>query len=91
MALTESEVRGLLANPAQESSRATKRAWIRKDGEIKCVALSSVKAADFGKFEGKQGSMRRSRKGLVRILPNGYRKYNDNEYSRKTEVIAYSA
>jgi len=91
-ALNTAQVAALLAPPAQKSSRAKKRAWIREDdGSIVIVAKSSVKARDFLKFEGKQGSRRRSTKGRTVIMPNGYRKYDDSRFDKNREVLCYSA
>lgn len=81
-ALRESEVRALLATPAQSQ---VKLAFIASDEGLTSVPMSSVKASALGKFEGKQGTSKRSRKGVVRIQPNGWRKYNDTDAT----VVAY--
>ena len=89
--LNQIEIAALLATPAQRGSRATKRAWIRKDGAIVTIAKSKVKSRDILKFEGKQGSRRRSSKGRSVIMPDGWVKYADTPQDREYEVIAYSA
>lgn len=43
---------------------------------------------EFGAFVGKVGSIRRSRKGASRRLPNGRRKY-DAPWDGKLDVVSY--
>lgn len=54
------------------------------DGTLDKVAVSVLSSV--GYFEGKQGTIRRSRKGATRIQPNGSRYYCPNF---DQEVIAY--
>jgi hypothetical protein len=82
MALTAAQIseltRGKLTNKGN--------AWVRNaDGKLE---KQLVKSSQFGKFEGKAGSKRRSRKGMVRTMPNGWVKYND---VTDIEVVSYLA
>lgn len=46
---------------------------------------------DLGTFQGKVGSIRRSRKGASRRMPNGRRYYQAHDYdANKQDVVAYS-
>jgi hypothetical protein len=64
-------------------------------GEVKFVRsqgeLAEWKASEASNrhFDSKQGSMRRSRKGVSRIMPNGYARYYPT-WEAET-VIAYKA
>ena len=61
-------------------------AMVRTDeGLIKLPLTPEVKAS-IGRFEGKQGSTRRSSKGRTWIMPNGYVKYIA---STDMEVVGY--
>lgn len=80
MALTLSEMQSLLATKAPVGNALVRTA----DNKLE---HASVKPSQFGRFEGKQGTKRRSRKGLVRTMPNGWVKYND---ITDVEVVAYS-
>ena len=50
-------------------------AWVRDPETGELVKRNGVKP---GQFKGKQGSKRRSRKGAVRTMPNGYVQYCPN-------------
>lgn len=68
-------------------SLAKSFAWVRgEDGLFEKVPLSSVEAMDLGSFQGRAGSLRRSRKGAVRRLPNGRRKFVQ---TWKSSVVSY--
>jgi hypothetical protein len=82
MALTISEMQSLLAG---KSKVLASNALVRTAGN-NTLEQQLVKPSQFGKFEGKQGTKRRSRKGLVRTMPNGWVKYND---VTEIEVVAY--
>jgi hypothetical protein len=83
MALSQNQLMSLLAIPKGEKRKTN--AWIM-DGDT--LTRETVKSSQFGKFEGKAGSVVRNRKGATRRMPNG-RRY----YVRPTdlEVVAYLA
>jgi hypothetical protein len=85
MGLTVSQISDLMA-PVKHRAPKT-NALVRVAGEAR-LENQQVKPAQFGRFEGKQGTKRRSRKGLVRTMPNGYVFYNG---VTDTEVVAYRA
>lgn len=87
--LTNAEVAALLSNPAQgRGSKASKFALVSSDGQVERVALSSVSAADVGRFIGKTSGKSRGRKGNIRPKLDGWRKYDG---VAEIEVIAYLA
>lgn len=60
-------------------------ALVRVDGQLEKWPIAQAKAS-LQRFEGKQGSIRRSAKGRTRIMPNGYVKYNA---ITEHDVVAY--
>lgn len=50
-------------------------ALVRTENGLEKIPIKQAKAS-LQRFEGKQGSIRRSAKGRTRIMPNGYVKYN---------------
>ena len=62
---------------------------ILRDTENDCLtkeAITPETRASLGKYEGRAGSIRRSRKGRTRRMPNGRRFYNG---ITDHEVVAY--
>ena len=83
MALSITEMQALLGPKAKQVKT---NALVRlSDGSLE---QQQVKTSQYGKYEGKAGSKRRSAKGHVRTMPNGFRKYND---VTEIEVVAYLA
>jgi hypothetical protein len=74
---TLDEVLALLA--AKDRKSATGNKWF--DG----TEWHYGTARNVGSFQGRAGSIRRNRKGATSRMPNGTRKYIDNQ----TAVIAY--
>lgn len=62
-------------------------AMIRTESGLDKVPITPEIRAAIGKFEGKQGSIRRSKKGRTSIRPNG-RRYYVPSYS-EVEVVGY--
>ena len=83
MALTPAQIQELMGSKGR--ARKT-NALIRTDEGT--LERQLVKPSQFGQYIGKQGTKRRSRKGLVRTMPNGWVKYND---ITDVEVVAYRA
>jgi hypothetical protein len=75
-------LKALLAG-APKKNRSTGYALVKRDGQLERVPLSEV---DIGAFQGKAGTIRRSRKGAMRRQANGRRFYAP--YG-KSEVVAY--
>lgn len=86
--LMDSElIKLLLAGPVRKSSTSRKGyALIKQNGKLERVPL---KGLNLGHFEGRQGSIRRSRKGRTSIRPNGYVRYVP--YGNPDNVVAYKA
>lgn len=61
-------------------------ALVRTDAGIEKQTLSKEVKASLGRFDSKQGSIKRSRKGRTSIRPNGYARYNA---ITELDVIAY--
>lgn len=55
-------------------------------GELEKVAMTSEVRKSIGRYEGKQGTVKRSRKGRSSIKPNGTRFYNA---VTELEVVSY--
>jgi len=73
----------------KNSPRAKGKVFERKPGELATwTGIAKMGDHDFGSFEGKVGSVRRSTKGRSRRMPNGRRKYVQNWFE-ETTVIAY--
>lgn len=86
--LTNETILKLIAGPVRKSSTGKKEvgyALVKREGDLVKVALSEV-AGMIGGFQGKQGTIKRSRKGRAVIQPNGRRFYAPYGPS---EVIAY--
>lgn len=81
--LSKAQISSLLAKPGKTSGEA-----FFDNGEWDQGNLTS---REVGKYIGKQGSVTRSRKGHTRIIPNGYRKYDDTTNLPETVVQAYYA
>jgi hypothetical protein len=60
-------------------------ALVRVEGKLEKWTIAQAKSS-LGKFEGRQGSIRRSAKGRTRIMPNGYVRYNS---VTEAEVVSY--
>lgn len=88
MPLNEIQVAALLATPAQDTVTG-KRAIVIKDGVLSVVSRDSIKSDAFGKFHGRAGGIRRTRKGATRRLANGSRFYLHGE--GEVQVIGYDA
>lgn len=86
--LSIADITALTTKRSKKGSTAKKGyAIVRSaDGGLDKVPLDSVSSV--GKFEGKAGTMRRSRKGTPRRLPNGTRFFAPNW---ETEVVSYRA
>lgn len=77
----------LLAGPVRKSSTGRKGyALVKTSSGLERVPL---KGLNLGCFEGKQGSIRRSRKGRTTIMPNGFARYVP--YGNPDNVVAYKA
>jgi hypothetical protein len=74
---------------AAQTENAQGWALIRgEDGLVKVPMTSEIKAA-IGRFDSKQGSTRRSKKGRTWIMPNGYSRYINPCYHSGIEVVSY--
>ena len=83
MGLTVAQMTSLMA-PSKVAKGKAPNAVIRNaDGQLE---TAFVKSSQFGKFDSKMGTKRRSRKGRVVTMPNGYARYNG---ITDTEVVAY--
>ena len=60
-------------------------ALVRTENGLEKLPIAQAKAS-LGKFESRQGSIRRSAKGRTRIMPNGYARYNG---ITELDVVAY--
>jgi len=75
----------LLAGRKRKSSTAASYAIVRgESGKLERVPL---KGLNLGRFEGKQGTIKRSAKGRTSIRPNGYVRYIP--YGNPDNVVAY--
>ena len=84
MGLTVGQLESLMA-PNKTAKKAN--ALVRVATETgTMLERQQVKTSQFGRFEGKAGTKRRSRKGMVRTMPNGSRYYN---WITETEVVMY--
>jgi hypothetical protein len=84
MPLTQSQMHGLLNAPAKvQIGKAVLRD--RHSGEL---YSGDAKSSQYGSFQGRQGTKRRSRKGSVTTLPNGSRFYAP---CWETDVVMYQA
>lgn len=61
-------------------------ALVRSDAGIEKHTLTKEVNSSLGRFDSKQGSIKRSRKGRTSIMPNGYARYNS---ITELDVIAY--
>jgi len=97
--LSHTKIAALYGNPAQRKSkglvgvqrnvrRKSRQALVMVDGNI---TKAHVKAEDKGAFDGRQGSLRRSRKGRTVRIANGSRRYIVGDYHNNVEVVAYQA
>lgn len=85
--LDEAQVADLYASKQDKRKPAKGKGYVllnTGDG-IERQTIQRMGDYDFGSFEGKVGSIRRSRKGATRRVPNGSRKY----VRMTNEVIAY--
>jgi hypothetical protein len=57
-------------------------------GDLEVSGIAKMGDHDFGSFQGKVGTMRRSTKGRSRRMPNGSRRYVHNWFESNT-VVAY--
>ena len=89
--LTISQIESLMA-PPKSGKKKTPNAVVRTvvDGQA-TLERQVVKSSQFGKYEGKMGSKRRSAKGRISIMPNGFVYYNDVDSQSPVEVVAYKA
>jgi hypothetical protein len=88
--LSDSQVTDLYAaKSSKKKQRAHRKSlgkvFIEVEGKLVSQPVYKMGDFDFGKFEGKAGSIRRSRKGASRRLANGRRRY----VNLTNEVIAY--
>jgi len=95
MALTNSQIAALYKTGTKRTAGVTKRRKRRanfvviRDGEqLFTEPRSYVKAEQLQSFVGNVGSQRRSAKGRVYRLPNGWRKFDGY---KKPDVVAYLA
>jgi hypothetical protein len=82
MGLTISQIESLMA-PTNDPRKKKYNAIVRT---AEGLEQQQVKTSQFGRFEGKAGTKRRSRKGMVRTMPNGSRYYNG---ITEVEVVMY--
>lgn len=61
---------------------------IRSSGNLEMSDGAGLTSEDYGSFTGKQGTMRRSRKGRTTRMPNGSRRYIST-WAPENEVVAY--
>jgi hypothetical protein len=78
-------IEALMSNKPKASKTVKPNALIRTENGIEQVVL---KSSEFGAFQGKTGSIKRSRKGRTYRQSNGYVKFAPNW---EKEVIAYLA
>lgn len=92
--LSESQVLSLLAD-TPEAKQVKLNAWVVTTDPDNDAIFSTEKVnvtpGLFGKYEGKAGTMRRSRKGVARRMPNGRRYYTHPGMGGEVEVVAYLA
>jgi len=83
--LSPRDIDVILASPKRDARGLAKGYMILADGATVPYDGSSI-----GSFEGRQGTKRRSKKGRVRTLPNGTRRYIANpDVLRENEIVAY--
>lgn len=91
--LTEDQISDLYESRAarKKPAQGKGKVWVR-DASNTLVTETVTRMGDYnwGTHVGKVGTMRRSRKGASRRMPNGSRKYQAMNYDPQTpEVIAY--
>lgn len=79
--LSSSEIQGLLAGKSKQATQHN--CLVRVDGKLQRANVSSK---HFGAYEGKAGSLRRSRNGNITRALNGSRRY---VASTDHEVVMY--
>lgn len=89
--LSEVQLAAIYAPKASRRKASKGRAFVRGNDGIESVVITKMGDFDLGKHVGKVGSMRRSRKGQSRRMPNGRRSYQPRDYDTNgVEVVAYS-
>jgi hypothetical protein len=93
MALSKARIAELYAGPHRKSGTGQRRkrgAFYMIATEESCELVKGKPSAEIvGAFSGKQGSIRRSRKGASRIQPNGFRRYQADWWNTAGTVTAY--
>ena len=76
---------------ASKTKTSKGRALVRNsEGQLEWVLIEKMGDFDLGKHVGNVGTMRRSRKGASRRMPNGKRYYQPHDFDTNgTEVVAY--
>jgi hypothetical protein len=88
MGLTKSQISALYAGSRRTAAQKgrRKRQFYFAGGEL---VKGKIPAELAGSFTGKQGSIRRSRKGASRIQPNGSRRYQHGFWADAEMATAY--
>jgi hypothetical protein len=85
MALSNSELMSLMN---YKNKQPKSNAWVMRDGKMVKELISPTL---FGSFQGRPGTLKRTRKGNVSRNLNGSRKYVDPTFLQDGEVVAYLA
>ena len=92
--LSQAKIAELFADKKtkREQRKAGKgKVFIRNEHGLVTEIITKMGDYDLGQHVGKVGTMRRSRKGASRRMPNGKRSYQPHDYDADgTEVVAYS-
>lgn len=86
MGLSNAQIDELFKPRRSSKKSSTGYAWIKTPQGLDKVSLSALKSG-VGQYSGKQGTIKRSRKGQTRIQPNGSRYYVNNW---DEEVVSYT-
>jgi len=82
-------IESLYATRTGKNSPRSKGFVIERSEEgLEVRGIAKMGDHDFGSFQGKVGTMRRSTKGRSRRMPNGSRRYVHNWFEQPT-VVAY--
>lgn len=88
--LSQAEIAALYApREARTGKKGKGFVMVRTEDGLSKQVIEKMGDHDFGAFEGKVGTMRRSTKGRTRRMPNGSRRYVRSWFAEDA-VVAYS-
>lgn len=89
--LSQAKIADLFADKRKQRKAGKGKVFIRNEHGLVTEIITKMGDYDLGQHVGKVGSMRRSRKGASRRMPNGRRYYQPHDYDKDSqEVVAYS-